>query len=128
MQVPLEWSHRGLDNEQARTLEVLVREQAAKLERHAPDLVSCRVAVEVPQTHQRTGSPYRVRIEVGLPATDELVVSREPGQGDIHEPAETAIRAAFAAMERQIESARQRRRGDVKHHGKSDHKGFKATL
>jgi len=116
MQVPLEWSHRGLSSERAQSIEALVRQRAEKLQRHAPDLLSCRVAVEQIQLHQRSGSPWRVRIEVTLPRGIDLVVSREPGQGENTEAPETAVRAAFTTMERQVDDARAKRRGDVKAH------------
>lgn len=118
MQVPLEWSHRGFAPERASGIEALVRQQASKLERHAPDIVACRVAVEQPQSAPSHGSPFRVRIEVTIPGSINLVISREPGHGDAHEDVETAVRQAFTSMDRQIEEARAKRRGDVKTHNR----------
>ena len=62
MDIPLELSfHHAQKTDE---LEELIRKRVARLEKFHQHLVSCRVAVEQPQTHQRSGNPYRVRIEV----------------------------------------------------------------
>lgn len=116
MKVPLEWSQRGLEPRAAARAEWLVRELVHRLEHHAPDLLSCRVTVERVGGQPRSGSPFRVRVACTLPPGIDLAATREPGQGDDHETADVTIRHAFTAIERQIESARARRRGDIKRH------------
>lgn len=114
MQVPLELSFHTLPQEQGEAIRPLVEHEVARLDKLA-DLISCQVAVEQPQHHQRTGNPYRVRIRVTIPPGKELVVSQEPGHRRQHESLRRTVRHAFAAMERRIKAASARRRGDVKH-------------
>jgi ribosome-associated translation inhibitor RaiA len=56
MQVPPEVSYRDVEKTEA--TEQLIRGKIAKLEQLHPDIVSCRVSVEKPQTFQESGSPY----------------------------------------------------------------------
>jgi len=93
MEVPPEITFRGL--EKTEEIEAHILKRAAKLDEIHPGLISCRVAVEVDQEHQRSGSPYRVRIVARVPPGKELVVRRETGKGDIHERLPAAVTDAF---------------------------------
>ncbi len=128
MQVPLELSTRGLTEPQAAIARARVEQLVEKLDHHVHGIISCRVAVERPQQHQRYGTPWRVRIEVTLAPNKILVVSREPGQGHVHEELVTAIGDAFRTMDRQLENAVEKRRGDVKHHEPPDETGLVIRL
>src|SRR5262245_38786219 len=99
----MEISYRGVSK--TPDLDDLIREKAAKLEKFCAGLVSCRVAVELRQRHQKLGNPHRVRVEVTLPPNKDLVVTRDPGEAEPHEPLSTTIRDAFKAMERQVKEA-----------------------
>jgi cold shock CspA family protein/ribosome-associated translation inhibitor RaiA len=112
MKVPLEISFRGMDKIDA--AEILIREKAADLERICSDIMSCRVAVEVPQQHQRSGRSYRVRITVSIPPGHEAVVRRESSEGMIHDELPAVIRDAFDAARRQVQKIVEKRRGQVK--------------
>jgi cold shock CspA family protein len=79
-------------------------------------MISCRVAVEKPQEHQRSGSPYRVRFDVRVPPGHEIVAERKEGEGDLHDPLPKVVRAAFEAAERQIRELTAKRRREVKSH------------
>lgn len=114
MQVPLEWSHRGLPDVRARQVEALVRKHVEKLESHGTNLIACRVAVEQPQAGVRAGSPFRVRIELTASPDIDLVVRREQGDGDRMESAEHAVIEAFRVMGRLLTRALEERRRDVK--------------
>ena len=114
MQVPLQMSFRGVRKSTA--IEDLIRDQAAKLERVCDDIVACRIAIEKPQKHQRSGNPFRVRIDVTVPPEHELVVTREASEGDLHEQLPTVIRHAFSAMRRQLRKLVEKQHGDVKTH------------
>lgn len=59
------------------TLEALIRERAEALPHTYKRLVNCRVLVEVPHRHHRSGNRYQVRIELTVPG-DTLVVSHYP--------------------------------------------------
>ena len=118
MQVPLEVTFRNLDRSEA--VESLVRDEAAKLERHFDHIVSCRVTVEAPHRHQTKdpkvkGELYQVHVELGVPQ-QRLVVSQKgkPAQSDVYK----AVRDAFKVAERQLEDYVRKLRGDVKSHAK----------
>jgi cold shock CspA family protein len=115
MQIPLELTLREVPA--SARLRALVERHAAKLEQVAAGIVSCRVAVERPQRHQRAGSPYRVRIDVTLPPGKEVVVRREPGEGGLHDSLETVLIEAFKAARRQLARIAQERRGERRRPG-----------
>jgi cold shock CspA family protein/ribosome-associated translation inhibitor RaiA len=122
MQVPLNMTFRNVRKDAA--IEGLIHKQAAKLERICDYIVSCRIAVEKPQEHQRSGNPFRVRIELMVPPEHELVVIRDSSEGDLHEELSTVIRHAFAAMRRQVSKLVEKQRRDVKSHPEQGVGGF----
>jgi cold shock CspA family protein/ribosome-associated translation inhibitor RaiA len=122
MQVPLNVTFRNVRKNN--TIEDLIQKQAAKLERVCDHIVSCRIAVEQPQEHQKSGNPFRVRIDVTVPPEHELVVIREAGEGDLHEQLPTVIRDAFGAMRRQLRKLVEKQRRDVKAHPEQEVGGF----
>lgn len=58
-------------------LDALIRERADSLGTAYGRIQSCRVLVEVPHRHHRSGNRYQVRIELAVPG-DTLVVSHHP--------------------------------------------------
>ena len=112
------------DVEKTEALEQLIREKVDKLEQVCDFITSCRVAVEKPQEHLSSGNPYRVRIDVRLPPSQEIVVTREPGEGDMHQPVETVIRHAFDAMRKRLKKQVEMERGHVKVHPDQQVMGF----
>jgi ribosomal subunit interface protein len=126
MKVPLELSFR--DVEKTPELEDLIRDKVSKLERYCDHLNSCRVAVEKPQEHQRSGSPYRVRVNMTVPPGHELAVSREPGEGDLREEIQVAIRDAFDSAARQLKRLVDKQQGEVKQHPEQETMGLVSKL
>jgi len=114
MRVPLELSCVNITKTGA--LEKLVLREADKLGRVCAHMISCRVSIERPQKHQRTGNPYRVRVNVRVPPGHDLVSKREAGEGGIHEELATVVRKAFRGMQRQLKGLTEKQRGDVKTH------------
>jgi cold shock CspA family protein/ribosome-associated translation inhibitor RaiA len=114
MQVPVEITFRDVPPTEA--VRTLVEEQAKRLDRFCENLTSCRVAIEHPQRHQRSGNPYRVRIELTLPPRKDLVVVQEPQDNEMHRGLRAVVRRAFRTMERQLKDMTELRRGDVKTH------------
>ena len=90
-----------------------IQERADKLDAFNPDIIGCRVLVEMPHRHQHQGARYNVRVDLTIPGA-ELIVKREP-----HEDVYVAIRDAFDAAKRQVQSYRRRQRGEVKAHEES---------
>ncbi|TMB73518.1 MAG: HPF/RaiA family ribosome-associated protein [Deltaproteobacteria bacterium] len=112
MQVPLKITFRNV--RKTPDIEALIGKQAAKLERVCNHIVSCRMAVEKPQQHQRTGNPFRVRIDVS--------------EGDLHERLPTVLRGAFGVMRRQIKKLAEKQRSQVKTHPEQAVGGFVSLL
>lgn len=114
MQIPVEISFHGVDRSE--WSEDFIHRQVERLERYAPDIISCRVAVELPHKHQHRGKPYHVRVEVTLPPKHDLVATAEPVEVPTKVELRTVIRDAFRAMEKQVKKTAERRRHDVKTH------------
>lgn len=113
MQVPLQISFRNMDP--SPSIEEVVREKAAKLERFFDRIVSCNVTIEAPHRHQHKGKLYKVRVDIGMPGKDVHVNQGGP-KNQAHEDVYVAIRDAFDAAVRQMEDNARRLRGDVKSH------------
>ncbi len=112
MQIPPEITYRHVPK---RTdLEVRIRQKVAKLERFCDHIIGCRVALERPQRHQRSGNPYRVRIDVTVPPGHEIVVSCDPQKSEMHDDLEVVVNRAFKAAARQLKALVARQRGEVK--------------
>ena len=126
MQVPLTMTFRNVTK--STSLEALIRKQAAKLDRVCSHLVSCRVSVEKPQSHQKSGSSFRVRLDVTVPRDHELVTVRNSGEGDLHQRLPTVVRQAFDATQRQLKKLTERQRGKVKSHPEQAVGGFVIRL
>lgn len=106
MQVPLEISARWITL--TPDLEAELRRRAGKLERFYNRITSCRIAVEQhTANHHQEGGPYRVRLDITVPGS-ELVSTKEAD--DLY----GAVRAAFDAAERQVDTYSQKQRGEVK--------------
>jgi cold shock CspA family protein len=109
MQAPLRIAAQGY--ELPPSLESLIRERAAWLERFYPSLVGCSVIVEGPGPHHRQGTPVRVQLDLRVPGGEPLLVTRQ-ARADV----ETTLREAFDAGRRRLEDFARRQRGDVKRH------------
>jgi len=110
-----------------------IRKRAVKLEAYCPDIVSCRVAVEIPHRHHQHGNRFRIRIDMIVPG-EEIAVSQTPSlhglQQDLDEPmqekhfeieamrkdGQLVIRQAFDIARRRLQDYARRRRGAVKTH------------
>ncbi len=108
MKLPVHIQFHGMEPSEA--VENHIRDHAHKLEAFAPDVMSCRVHVDLLQKHQHQGRPYGVRIDLTLPG-HELVVNRVQDE-DVY----VALREAFDNMKRQLEDVVRHRRGQEKLH------------
>lgn len=106
MKLPLQITFRDIPHSEA--LEDKVRAKAAKLDRFCDRITGCRVVLSAPHRHHQSGNLYNVRIELSVPG-DEIVVTREPHQHQAHEELGIAIRDAFNAAQRQLQSYTRRR-------------------
>jgi cold shock CspA family protein/ribosome-associated translation inhibitor RaiA len=131
MIVPLQISFRNMKPSEA--VEARVREEVAKLETFYQGIMHCRVVVELPHRHHKSGDLYHVRIDMTVPGA-ELVVKREPSlqaslrQVDTekqsksyeahaaHKDVFVVIRDAFKEARRQLQDYARRMRGQTKAH------------
>jgi len=114
MQIPIEITFREV--EKTTELEELIRRKAQKLDRICSYISSCRVAVEKVQKHQRSGQPFKVRIDMKVPPGHELVISRDPSKGNLHLDVAAEIRWAFDVAARKLRELMEKQRGDIKYH------------
>jgi cold shock CspA family protein len=96
-------------------VEEKVRALAEKLDRYHDKIMACRVIVEAPHKHQNKGGIYQVRIDLTVPGK-ELVISRDNHKNKAHEDVYVAVRDAFNAAYRKLETHTDRRSGKVKTH------------
>ena len=105
-------------------LENIIRKKVDKLERICPYLVSCWIAVESPQEHQQSGSPFRIRINMRIPPGHELVVSHDPVQGNLQDPLKKVIRDAFNTARIKLQRIVEQQRDEVNPVRKISHGAF----
>jgi ribosomal subunit interface protein len=103
MKQPLQVRFNGLEPSEA--VEAAARTKAEKLDRFHPDIMSCRVTIELAHKHQQQGRPFAVRIDVTVPDR-ELTVDRVQDE-DVY----VALRDAFDDMTRQLDDSLRRIRG-----------------
>lgn len=114
MEEPLEITFRGVERTEA--LEKLIFDEVAGLEKVCDYIISGTVAVEKPHRHPRSGNPFRVRIGIKVPHNPELVVTRESGEGEMHDSLAKVLRNAFKSMRRQLIKLVDRQRNQTKTH------------
>jgi ribosomal subunit interface protein len=111
MKQPLEIRFIGMEASDA--VEAAARKKADKLDRFRPDIMTCRVTIELAnrhQQHQHQGRPFAVRVDVTVP-DHELSVDRVHDE-DVY----VALREAFDDMKRQLEDSVRLVRGQEKLH------------
>ena len=111
MDMPLEIAWHNTEHSEA--LEAKIRDRVEKMHRFFAHIISCSVAVEVPHRSQHNKHAFHVRVEVRVPDA-ELVVSHDPGADGAHFDPYIAVRDAFDAIDRQLETHSQKVRGEVK--------------
>ncbi len=90
-------------------------EKAQKLGQFHPDLMACRVTIELVDKHQQQGRRFAVRIAATLPGED-LTVDRTQ-----HEDVYVALRDAFDDMRRRLQDRNRRDQRMVKQHAAALH-------
>ena len=107
MTTPLEITFKGLDKSEA--IETKVAERVAKLEKHFDRMTHARVVVAAPHKHAHKGKNYEIKIEIGIPGTQPLIVRHTSAVGDAYEDLKIAIRDAFDAAQRRLDDVAERR-------------------
>lgn len=91
-------------------LEDHILNKAEKLTQYCQRINSCRVVIDQCQKHKHQGKLFNVKIDLTVPGK-ELVVNRK-----MNEDVYVAIRDAFDAILRQLETYVRKHRGQVKKH------------
>ncbi len=102
------------DVKRSETLVDLINEKIKKLEQFSDKIISCRVTLGKPQSHQRSGRPYEINITVRVPGRKDVVVTRSTAKGSLHEDLKTLLNESFDAVSRQLKKIEEKKRGDVK--------------
>ena len=115
-------------------LDAEINKRVAKLASFYPDIVSCKVLVEIPHRHHEQGNRFHIRIVIVVPG-EKIVAGQTPNlhlsQTDresmrererqsqktgVRKDAALALRQAFDAAMRQLRDYVRLRRFDVKTH------------
>lgn len=116
MKVPPEITYRDVEKTDA--VQTLVEEKLAKLERMCDYINGCHIAIEKTNDRPRSGSPYRVRIDLTIPPNHELVADCHPSEENQYVKLDAVIRDAFSKMETQIRKLTKQQR---EHEQSKDH-------
>lgn len=111
MQIPLEISFQHVEPDDE--IKAYIRERVDYLGQLFDGITRCQVFIAAPQNRQRTGHLYDVTIDVRVPGK-ELVVSDRKHDIQQHKHLRIALRDAFAIIERDLKSYKQKLRGKVK--------------
>jgi sigma 54 modulation/S30EA-like ribosomal protein len=113
-------------------LDTEIQKRAAKLATFCPDILSCKVLIEIPHRHHEQGNRFHIRIDIKVPG-EMIVAGQAPnlhlGHFDgevprerrstkivVRKDASLAVRQAFDAAKRQLRDYVRVRRSDVKSH------------
>jgi len=111
MQVPLQITFEGIGHSDA--IEARIKEETEKLGQFHSRITSARVVVARPQHRHNKGDIYHVRIQLAVPGSADVVVSREPGANGAHEDVYVTIRDAFKTARRLLQEGVEKRGGSV---------------
>jgi cold shock CspA family protein len=114
MELPLEITYENV--RKSEELDAFIRERAAKLDRHHPRIMSCRIGVARPNAHVTNANPFQVRILCTVPPQHEVVAVKRPNESEPQVPLTAVIASAFDAVERQLQELAERQRGVIKVH------------
>jgi ribosome-associated translation inhibitor RaiA len=85
----------------------LILREIERLETHNHRITGCRVSVIAPSHKHRHGTGFEVHIWLTLPGHENVVVNHSASDNDARqEHAAVAIKDAFAAARRQVDSLR----------------------
>jgi ribosomal subunit interface protein len=100
MKQPLDMRFIGMEPSAA--VEAAALRKAAKLDRFRPDIMTCRVTVELKDKHRHQGQSLAVRVAVTVP-DHEFTVDRVEDE-DVY----VALREAFDDIRRQLQDSLRR--------------------
>lgn len=126
MQVPVEIAFQHC--EPSKEIRSEIARQVKRLEKFSHRITSCHVVIAGPQTRHREGDLFKIDVRIAMPERKDVIVGRTHGDAPEHEHALVAIRDAFDAAVRQIESDARDMSGQVKEHVAESHGRVKKFL
>lgn len=100
------------DVQRSQWVEDYVAERAARLDRFASGITSCRVTLAQEQASHHKGNRYSVLIEVRVPPHHDLAVRKQQTLVNLQQQLPALINLAFGAIERQLKKTAALRRGE----------------
>ena len=114
MQTPVEIDFQGMSG--TPEVHASIEKHVAELEQRYGRVTACRVVLEGPGGHHRTGGLYEVNIRLDLPNGRELNVGRTAQADERQADLSFAINDAFKHARRRLQDHVRRVRGQVKQH------------
>lgn len=102
MQITPEITFEGSDSSDAARAQILT--EIERLEIHNQRITGCRVKVIAPSHKHRHGIGFKVHIWLTVPPHENIVVTHTGSDDARNEHAQVAIKDAFAAARRQIDT------------------------
>jgi ribosome-associated translation inhibitor RaiA len=102
MQIAPEITFEGSESSDAARSQIL--SEIERLESHHHRITGCRVKVISPSHKHRHGIGFQVHIWLTMPPHENIVVNQTGSDDARNEHAQVAIRDAFAALRRQVDS------------------------
>ncbi|WP_159711965.1 HPF/RaiA family ribosome-associated protein [Geminicoccus flavidas] len=119
MERPLQITYKGLETSEF--LDSLIRERAAKLERYHPNVIGCRVVVEVPHRSAESGkTPIGIAVEVEVPGRNLVVAKAGTERREAKNDHTQIVTRAFDMVQRQLEDGVEAQRDVNRQTGGSD--------
>ncbi len=122
MRIPLEISFHGLETSES--LEQIIRNDAAKLERVCDRLISCRVGIKLDQKSSNTSNQFRIKIEMRVPPGHNLVVTNKSGVKDAPDDLPAVIKTTFKSAHRRLKQLMEKQQGARKSHPQQEITGI----
>jgi len=114
MERPLQIAYKAL--EPSEFLDALIRERAEKLDRFHPNVIGCRVVVEVPHRSAESGkTPIGIAVEVEVAGRNTIVGKSETERRETKNDHNAVVTRAFEAVQRQLEDSARSRREQARH-------------
>lgn len=110
MQVPPEIAFHHIEPQERIKAQIL--DGISQLEQVYPNLVSCRTVVADETPGQTSGGTLRVRLDLGIP-NHELVVVEDTPAADDTRTVEQTVRDAFHAARRRLKREKARQQGEA---------------
>ncbi len=118
MKLPLQITFRHMEKSEA--AEANIREHCDKLEQFHDNIMSCQVVVDQQSRHKYKGNLYAINLFITVPGEDIAVANTRDGN-HAHEDIYVAIRDAFTAARRQLETRVELMKRKVKNHEPPPH-------